>query len=131
MNILLILLAAAQLAPGGAGGPADPDAAPSVEEEIVVIGNRLESWRGQATFMNKRPRCKTIASTGDARIDRIGCDAMIHCIVATRDAFAIRDKAQPKTSAADTEQWRRAMGECVRDRRRSGLRAYVAARRSR
>jgi len=109
----------------GGAGVAAPQ---SVEEEIVVMGRRLADWRGQATFMNKRPRCKTIKSTGDARIDRIGCDAMTQCIVKTRDTFAIRDKAKPDTPPAATAEWRRVMGECVRDQRQLGLRAYFAAR---
>jgi ferredoxin len=131
MTILAALFAATLHGSTWAASAAEPvpAATQALEEEIVVVANRLNDWRGQATFMNKRPRCKTIKSTGDARIDRIGCDAMTRCVVETRDAFAIRDKGKPKTSASDTAEWRRTMGECVRTQRLLGLRAYVAARR--
>jgi ferredoxin len=133
MSIFLAFLAVAAQSSGAdaplgsAHGASPPE---SLEEEIVVVGRKLVDWRGQATFMNKRPRCKTIKSTGDAAIDRIGCDAMTYCIVNTRDAFAIRDKGKDKAAASDSPEWRRVMGECVRDQRQVRLRAHVAKRRN-
>ena len=125
MTIVLALLAVQ--AP-----PADPGAqAQFADQDIVVEANRLDMWRGEASFARKTPRCKTIRSTGDRLIDRIGCDAMTQCIVQTRGKFEISRKNWKNVAPEDMAEWHRLMGRCVKDRREQLLRAHVAVRRGR
>ena len=62
--------------------PQEPPAAPHAVEmkEIVVIGDRLKSWKGKFAVRGTRSTCKTTVSTGDAEIDAIGCQAMAICL---------------------------------------------------
>ena len=105
--------------------------AQTAEQDIVVQANRLDLWRGEASFAGKTPRCKTLRSTGDRRIDRIGCDAMTQCILQTRGQFEISRKNWKNVAPGDMAEWRRLMGGCVKERRAQLLRAHVAARRGR
>ena len=53
---------------------------PEVAAQIEVIGRRLDTWKGS---MKRRKdgqfACKITASSGDAEIDAIRCNAMRYC----------------------------------------------------
>ena len=74
MMAAALLLMTAQVAP--------PAAVPSVEQEIVVIAQRLRNVR----FKMKRDRrtrvgsCRISRSSGDPAIDRLVCDAAVTCM---------------------------------------------------
>ncbi|HMG48424.1 MAG TPA: hypothetical protein VK614_13315 [Allosphingosinicella sp.] len=53
---------------------------PTVEQEIVVIGERLRTWRARYSVRGSQVRCRTTRSTGDREIDAIGCVAFETCI---------------------------------------------------
>ena len=70
LGMLSLLLAVSQAA-------ATP---PGVEREIVVIGERLRTWRARYSVRGRQVRCRTTRSTGDREIDAIGCVAFEACI---------------------------------------------------
>ena len=75
--------------------PAAPPAADA--QPIVVIGKRLEAWRGRLTKARGTYRCKTLRSTGDKAIDAIGCTALATCIAPVQPAMdAIIAAKQPR-----------------------------------
>lgn len=81
MILMSLVLAAAQT-------PA-PALTPRQEEEIVVLGRKLDTWRGNARFRKGRYECKTKHSSGDPALDRVACHAMTHCM----------SQVQPKVDA--------------------------------
>lgn len=81
-------------------GQTAPEA--SVAEEMVVIGQRLRTWRGRITPAGAALRCVTTTSTGDAEIDRLGCSAMVACFTPMRprmEASADRRRAAAERRA--------------------------------
>ena len=60
----------------------DPAAAAdeAVANEIVIIGEKLESWKGLGETKGGDIACKTTKSTGDADIDQIACAAIVGCM---------------------------------------------------
>ncbi len=54
-------------------------APPSSDQEIVVIGRRLQSWSGKYSIKGSKMSCRTKRSTGDRAIDAIGCSAFETC----------------------------------------------------
>ena len=104
-------------------------AAPS--EDVVVIGERLKTWRGRIGDTSRTPlRCRTTKSTGDRDIDRIGCDTMVACFSRMRERMAAigdcrRAKAERESLRASVE---RDLGVCF-DERHDTLIAELAERR--
>jgi len=72
MILMSLLLATAPVA-----APADP----AVEQDILVIGRKLETWTAKYSVRGSRMRCRTKKSSGDAEIDAIGCTAFRECTV--------------------------------------------------
>ena len=86
MSILVSILLMAQSAAAPAA-PATPSPLPTfvtapseeVAEEIVVIGKKLETWKGGLAAQDGQLTCRTNQSTGDTEIDGIRCGAMLRC----------------------------------------------------
>ena len=77
---------------------AGPIAVPDRESEIVVLGRRMNVWRGNFRSRQGRIVCKTTYSTGDAGVDAVGCAAMTTCVTPHLAALqAIADSREPKT----------------------------------
>ncbi|MEE9434243.1 MAG: hypothetical protein V3V15_08400 [Sphingorhabdus sp.] len=51
----------------------------SKDDAIIVIGEKLKRWSAKLKKKDGQLVCKIKKSTGDAAIDRIGCDAMTTC----------------------------------------------------
>jgi lipopolysaccharide biosynthesis regulator YciM len=51
-----------------------------MENQIVVIGQRMRAWRGAIAKVNGTMTCRTQKSSGDAAIDAIRCNAMLSCV---------------------------------------------------
>jgi hypothetical protein len=119
---LLALLGLQDAAPGQPAAPSD---------DVIVIGERLKTWRGRIGDASRDPmRCRTTRSTGDRDIDRIGCEAMDVCFSKMGERIvAIRDHRRP---SAERQSLRasveRDLGTCVVERR-DGLIAELADRR--
>ena len=52
---------------------------PSSDQEILVIGRRLQTWSGKYSIKGSKISCRTKRSTGDRAIDAIGCSAFETC----------------------------------------------------
>jgi hypothetical protein len=105
--VILALFLAIQAA------PVAPDA--GAAQEIVVIGQKLKTWRASTSFGKRGAQCKIKASTGDAEIDRIGCAAIEQCwpqflpgFEATR-AKGVRAADRKAKEAALNQE----LGECM------------------
>jgi hypothetical protein len=74
---LLLLLAAgaahAQVQPA-------PEAPSAVDQQIVVIGEKLKTWKGSVAKADGRLVCRTREGTGDRKLDAIRCGAMLTCV---------------------------------------------------
>ena len=74
-----------------------PPASAAQQEEVVVIGQRLANWRGRVRPAGQAMRCVTVRSSGDAEVDRIGCDTMVACITPMRSRIqAASDRSRPR-----------------------------------
>jgi hypothetical protein len=111
---------------------AAPSAGVPAGDEIVVIGRKLESWRGSWRLRNGTVTCKTRRSTGDTAIDAVGCDAMVACIGPLAPRFA-----EIEASKVDKAEMQRqanalldgaAIGDCLTERREAGIAALAAQR---
>ncbi|GMM91884.1 hypothetical protein [Qipengyuania sp. MTN3-11] len=51
----------------------------AVAEEIVVIGRKLDTWKGGIASQDGQIACRTKQSTGDEDVDAIRCGAMLRC----------------------------------------------------
>ncbi len=102
----------------------------AVEEEIVVIGEKMKAWRATMRLSKKGADCKVRVSTGDPAIDRIGCTAMEQCwpeflphFEATRAKDVTAAERKTRTDALNKE-----LGTCVMARRDAAI-AELADRR--
>ncbi|GAA0757543.1 hypothetical protein FHS52_000467 [Erythromicrobium ramosum] len=113
---------------------AEPVKEPEVDNEILVIGRKLQDWRGTWRLNDGTVSCKTRRSTGDKAIDAIGCDAMVQCIAPIAPDFAaIEDAKLPKTEAqqrANLLLESAKIGDCIFAKREAGIAALAAERRS-
>ncbi len=76
------LAIALMLAPSGALAAQDAAPAPQteVEEQIVVIGERMHAWNGGLAKVDGKLTCRTKTSSGDEMVDAIRCGAMLTCM---------------------------------------------------
>jgi hypothetical protein len=91
-----------------------------VEDDIVVIGNKLNGWTGKVSDTIGIRRCRTTQSTGDKEIDAIGCRVLTDCFVPLKPRMI----AAAKAAGRDQEKRRAAlaplnaeMKECFKERR--------------
>jgi hypothetical protein len=120
MIILALALAATPAVP--------PALSPRQEEEIVVLGRKLQTWRGSSRFTRGRHHCRTKTSSGDPKVDRIACDAMTQCM----------GQLQPKVDAIGAGRPKKAerkllmrsvyaeLGQCLKQVHDAGLRRLAA-----
>ena len=66
-------------------------ALPTPNDEIVVMGHKLDRWSGKFEIRGARRKCSTKTSSGDPEIDAVGCQAFLTCA----------DQYQPETDASD------------------------------
>jgi hypothetical protein len=78
-----LLLASVESAP--VAGPA--------EDDIIVIGNKLNGWKGKVSDTIGIRRCRTTQSTGDKEIDAIGCRVLTDCFVPMKPRMIAAAKA--------------------------------------
>ena len=102
----------------------------AVTEEIVVIGERLNRWRGRTINKNGIRTCKTLKSTKDRHIDAIGCNAMLTCITSLEaEAASLAGGAKSKKEAATLlRPYYSKLGVCVRDERARQIAALAKSR---
>lgn len=105
--------------------------APAAEQEIVVIGRKLEKdWRGSLKKTKGRLVCRTLKSTGDKAIDAIGCGAMLTCthkIEPQMDALAT-GRLEPAERRRRMDAVVQTTVPCITDYRASAIARLAAAR---
>ena len=74
--MIILAISLALTTPPAASQAADIS---SKDDAIIVIGEKLKRWSAKLKEKDGRLVCKIKKSTGDAAIDRIGCDAMTNC----------------------------------------------------
>lgn len=129
----MILSAALLMVPAVPAQDVSGAADEAVTNQIVVIGSALKSWKGRVKKRNGELVCDVRKSTGDAQIDRIGCDAMLTCmapIVPEIEAVATSDQPRKQRKAAMAKLVE-AQGECVLDQRAAGIDALARKRATR
>ncbi|WP_077146772.1 hypothetical protein [Sphingopyxis sp. KK2] len=110
----MAMLALMTMTPAAAIPLAPPSDA--VEEEIVVIASKLKDWRAALIDHRGETRCYTQRSTGDAAIDRIGCQSMLRCHTRYAAEFeSFKDHRIPsnKRSATRKKFLRNEFSTCV------------------
>ncbi len=130
MNRLAPLFALALMAQSPA--PTDPD-------DIVVIARKLGRWSGSWEPNNGNPTCQTNVSTGDAAIDKIGCDAMLFCVPrfqlrmdAAVENARVQGKLKTRRDAVRMSRLPvyREFSACVAEQRKAGIRELAQRRRA-
>jgi len=95
-------------------------ATPAVgEDEIVVMGQRLNSWTGRYQIRGARRKCSTKKSSGDREIDKVGCVAFLECA----------DKYQELIDAGDAKDIGRATRATLKQELISNMKTCIADRR--
>jgi hypothetical protein len=121
---LLVLSGTALAAPG----PRAVD--PKVAAQVPVIAGKLAQWRGAWGAAGGKLACKTVRSTGDEDIDRIGCAAMIACVKPIYPE--LKAIADGKGTEADKQRriGARLAGQerCLKEHRGEGIAALALAR---
>jgi len=113
-----------------AAAPAAGAPDPASEQEIVVIGRKLATWRGVWRSRKGVVSCKTTRSSGDKAIDALGCNALVAC--ATPLVPRIKAIAAAKLAKADREMQMNAVAgsidPCLTQLREAGIAALAATR---
>lgn len=99
-------------------------------EEIVVIGKKLNKWRGKTVNKNGIRTCKTMKSTKDREIDAIGCNAMLACMMSLEsEAKSLAVSAKSKKEAATLlRPYYSKLGVCVQEERSRQIGALARSR---
>lgn len=66
-----------------AGAPANLDTSgvnPRVAAQVPVITEKLRQWRGTWAAVDGKLACRTVATSGDEEVDKIGCFATLTCV---------------------------------------------------
>ncbi len=122
---LLLVLAQAAVP---AGAPANID--PKVAAQVPVITEKLHQWRGGWGAIDNKLACKTVKTSGDEEIDKIGCYAVLSCV---KPAYpALKAIADAKADEADKKARMRAklatLEPCMKQYRGQGI-ALLALKR--
>ncbi|URW76270.1 hypothetical protein M9980_03330 [Sphingomonas donggukensis] len=56
-------------------------------DDIVVLGRRLDDWRGVLVFADDVPTCRIRQSSGDAGVDAVGCSSLVSCFSQARPRY--------------------------------------------
>lgn len=65
------------------GAPAGVDTSkvdPKVAAEVPKITEKLRNWRGTWAAVDGKLACKTVKTSGDEDVDKIGCFATLTCV---------------------------------------------------
>jgi hypothetical protein len=98
---------------------ATPAPAP-VDDEIVVIGERLKGWTGKVSETIGIRSCRTTKSTGDQEIDAIGCRVLTDCFLPMRRKMVTAAKQagrDPEKRKAAMAPINAEMSVCFKERR--------------
>jgi hypothetical protein len=105
-------------------------AVPTAADEVVVIGQKLATWRASCRTQGQAFTCRTRRSSGDVQIDAIGNAAMEACFPAMRPRYEAAQArgvapAQRRSMMASAND---AYGRCMIARRDAGISALAERR---
>jgi hypothetical protein len=123
MNISILLVLAFL-------GQADNSNETVDDKEIIVVGEKLDRWRGEFSLRGDKFKCKTKRSSGDEQIDPLGCQAIRLCIVPLQSrltesdnkALGVARQKELKKEIFDD------LGVCVKETRAKLVADFVAQR---
>lgn len=72
----LVLVIAQAGVPAAVAGKVDP----KVAAQVPQIAGKLAQWRGTWAAVDGKLACRTVKSSGDEEIDKIGCFATLTCV---------------------------------------------------
>jgi hypothetical protein len=100
------------------------------QQEIVVIGQKLKTWRGVIKTRKGIPTCKTRKSSGDKAIDAIGCDAMMACWLPQQDNLSNLKMTSLNKAEFDSlsKPIFEKIGTCLVEKREDGIAALASRR---
>lgn len=126
-----IVLLLAQAGPGVAPRAVDTSAVdPRVAAQVPVIAGKLAQWRGTWAAVQGKLACKTVKSSGDEEIDKIGCFATLTCV---KPAYPqLKAIADGTGTEADKKARMRAkldtLDTCLKQQRGQGIAALALKR---
>ena len=120
-----------------AGGAATPPAKvdmskvdPKVAAQVPVIAGKLQQWRGTWAAVDGKLACKTVKTSGDEEIDKIGCFATLTCVKpAYPELKAIADgKGTKEEKQARMKAKLATLDPCLKQNRGQGIAALALKR---
>jgi hypothetical protein len=107
---------------------AAPDSA--VQNEIVVIGEKLKAFGFKLKTKKGSTVCTITKTTGDPQIDQIGCDAMTQCFSSLNSRIEmIQDRKTPKATRRSMEtELNKDLTACVKETRSDKIAELVNIR---
>lgn len=124
-----VALIAGSAAPAQAAGQ-PREVPPAVAKQVPIIAGKLRNWRGVWGAVDGKLACKTVKSTGDKDIDKIGCNALVACI--KPHYKQLKTIADSKASEADKKRRISAklktLDPCLHEHRGNGIAALAVAR---
>ena len=126
MMLSAMLLALAQSSEATAPPPSEE----AVGEEIVVIGKKMDEWKGGIFKRDGKLTCRTEKSSGDLAIDAVHCGAMVKCYAAyveELDRIAAKD-APRKQRNAEMQAIGEAVIPCLEDAKAEAVRRLAEFR---
>lgn len=126
--IVLLLAQAAPAVPPRAVDTSRVD--PRVAAQVPLIAGKLAQWRGTWAAVQGKLACKTVKSSGDEEIDKIGCFATLTCV---KPAYPqLKAIADGKGTEADKKARMRAkldtLDTCLKQQRGQGIAALALKR---
>ena len=124
--LALLSLAIAQAAAPAATAKVDP----KVAAQVPLIADKLAQWRGTWAAVQGKLACKTVKTTGDEEIDKIGCYATLTCVKpAYPELKAIADgKGTEPEKKARMRAKLDTLDTCLKERRGQGIAALALKR---
>lgn len=131
MIAALTMMLAQAAAPGVAADT--PVSEEAIAREIVVIGRKLDDWKGGIYKKDGQLTCRIEQSSGDQAIDALRCAAMVKCYsprVDELDRIASGD-ATRKARVAKMQAVAEEVKPCLESTEQEGIRLLAKARAAR
>jgi len=122
----LVLVIAQAGAPAATPKPIDP----RVAAQVPLITDKLAQWRGTWAAVDGKLACRTVRTSGDEEIDKIGCFATLTCVKpAYPELKAIADgKGTEPEKKARMRAKLSSLDPCLKQHRGQGIAALALKR---
>jgi hypothetical protein len=122
----LVLVIAQAGVPAAVAGKVDP----KVAAQVPAIAEKLRQWRGTWAAVDGKLACRTVKTSGDEEIDKIGCFATLTCVKpAYPELKAIADgKGTEPEKKARMRAKLDTLDTCLKQQRGQGIAALALKR---